>query len=89
MLAPLHHQPVDLHQVELLDAGVAQAFAGGAAIAATDHQHPLDARCAAEGRMHDRLVVVALLALGRHPAAIEQQALAVALAVDDGHPLEG
>ena len=73
----------------MLHAGVAQALPGGAAIAAADHQHPLDARGAAEGWMHDRLVVMPLLALGRHPAAIEQQALAVALAVDDGDPLEG
>ena len=73
----------------MLHASVAQALAGGAAIAAADHQHPLDALGAAEGRMHDRLVVVPLLALGSHPAAIEQQALAVALAVDDRHLLEG
>ena len=39
--------------------------------------------------MHDRLVVVALLALGGHPAAVEQQSLAVGQAVDDRDPLEG
>ena len=88
-LAPLHHQPVDLHQVELAYAGMAQALPRRTAVAAADHQHPFDALGAAEGRMHDRLVIVALLALGGHPAAIEQQALAVALAVDDRDPLEG
>ena len=43
---------------------------------------------AAEGGVHDRLVVVPLLALGGHPAAVEQQPFPVALALDDRDPLE-
>ena len=68
---------------------MAQTFAGGATVTTADHQHPLDRGRAAEGWMDQSLVVVALLALGRHPAAVEQQALAVTLAIDDRHPLEG
>jgi len=85
----LHHQPVDLHHVEVGDAGVAQALAGGAAVTAADHQHPFDRRGGAEGRMHQGFVVVPLLLLRRHPAAVEQQPLAVGLAVDDRDPLVG
>jgi hypothetical protein len=68
---------------------MAQALAGGAAVAAADHQHPLDPFGAAEGRVYECLVIVAFLAFGGHPAAVEQQALAVALALDDRDPLEG
>ena len=70
LLAPLHHQAVDLDHVEVLHTGMAQALAGGAAVTAADHQHPFNALGAAQGRMHDCLVVVTLLPLGRHPAAI-------------------
>ena len=89
LLAPLHHQAIDLHHVEVLHAGMAQALAGGAAVAAADHQHPFNPFGAAEGRVHDCLVVVPFLAFGGHPAAVEQQAFAVTLAFDDRDPLEG
>ena len=52
-LAQFHHQPIDLHQIKVADLRVAQAFTGGAAVTAADHQHPFDAGGAAEGRVHD------------------------------------
>ena len=89
LLAPLHHQAVDFHHVEVLDPRVLEALAGGAAIASADHEHPSQALGAAEGGVHDGFVVVPFLALGGHPAAIQQQPFAVADAVDDRHLLEG
>ena len=88
LLAELHHAAIDLHQIELLHLPMAQALAGGAAIAAADHEHPFNPLSAAEGWMHQGLVIVPFLPLGGHPAAIEQQPFAVALAVDDRDALE-
>ena len=68
--------------------GVAQTFPGGAAIAAANDQHPIDRLGAAEGWMDQSFVVVPLLLLGRHPAAIEQKALAVPLAADHADALK-
>ena len=76
------------YAVELLHLPMAQAFAGGASISAADHKHPFNLLGAAEGWMHQGLVIVTFLPLGGHPAAIEQQPFAVALAVDDRDALE-
>ena len=89
LLAPLHHQAVDFDHVEVLDPWVLEALAGGAAVAPADHEHPAKALGAAEGGVDDGFVVVPFLALGGHPAAIQQQPFAVADAVDDRHRLEG
>ena len=67
---------------------MAQALAGGPAITAADYEHPFNPFSAAQGRMHQGLVIVPFLPLGGHPAAIKQQPFAVALAVDDRDALE-
>ena len=51
-LAELHNPAVDLHQVEVFHPWVAQAFAGGSAITAADHQHAFDGLGRAERRMY-------------------------------------
>jgi hypothetical protein len=70
LLAELHNTPVDLHHVEVLHLWVAQAFAGGSAITAADHEDALDRLGRAERRMHQCFVVVAFLVFCRHPAAV-------------------
>ena len=86
--AQIHNIAIDLDHVEMPHARMAQTFAGGAAITAADHQHALDRFGTAEGGMDQRFVIVTLLPLGRHPAAIQQQCLAVALTADQCDPLE-
>ena len=86
-LAELHHPSIDFHHVEVLDAAVSEAFTGGAAVAAADHQHPFDGAGTAEGWMDQRLVVVPFLLLSGHPAAIQQQTVSVALAADHADAL--
>ena len=50
--AEIHDASIDLHHVEMVDAGVAQAFPCGAAVTTADHQHPFDRLGSAERRVH-------------------------------------
>ena len=86
--AEFHHTPVNLHHVQPLDAWVAQAFPRGAAVPASDHQNPLDRAGAAQGWVHQSLVVVAFLLFRCHPTAIQEQPPPVALTANHADPLE-
>jgi hypothetical protein len=86
--AELHNTGVNLDKVQLLDILVAQALTGRAAIAATYHQHAFDCGCSTQGGVNQSFVVLPFLTFRRHPAAIEHQTPAVALASDHGDSLE-
>ena len=58
------------------------------AVPASDHKNPLDRAGAAQGWVHQGLVVVAFLLFRCHPTAIQEQPPPVALTANHADPLE-
>jgi hypothetical protein len=78
-----HHAFVDLHHHHVTHLSMAQHFAGGAAIAATDDQNPLDCRRRAQCRMNEHFMIVVLVAFAGLKNTVEHEHTAINLRVDD------
>ena len=87
-LAELHDPTINFNEIDVLHLAMTQAFPGRSAVAAANHQDPINRAGRTEGRMDQGLVIVALLMFGCHPAAIEQEPVSVAIAVDHRDALD-
>ena len=76
LLGDLDHFPVEFDQDDLFDRGVLERFLCGSAVAAADDQDALRRRVRGQRRVHQRLVVDELFALGGHETAVEAKELA-------------
>ena len=79
---------VDLDHDALLDLGVLQDLAGGATVAAPDHEGAADPRCAGHRRVHEHLVVEVLLQLAGLIHAVEREHPPVSLGLEELDLLE-
>ncbi|MNK84672.1 hypothetical protein D3C87_1045290 [compost metagenome] len=84
----LDDHAVDLAEVDMGHAGVAQDFANRSSVPAADHQHPFGGGMGRHGNVCDHLVVDELVAFGGHDQAVERQHAAVIVGVQDGDVLE-
>ena len=87
-LARLDDLRVDLDHHALLDLGMLQHFAGGAAVPAPDDERATDARGAGHGRVHEHLVVEVLLRLAGLVHPVEREHPPVALRLEQLDLLE-